>query len=280
MNPELLKECGSLSSSCSRRGFVGGLIASALLKDSLQAAPKTKLWIGYSVVNYWHLIDPSKLGALLAQAGCTFTEIEYVPWFNEAAKEGKSIETNISKASKFVAGMRKHGITTFISLVNWNGESQRQQEDRWFHARVNEIQEDIGTDRVMLLGVSEPDGQHEGKAYRWSEFVLQTWKGLKVGNGDGGRGEPRHRGYDLVDWHHCEDFNDAKVRDSVAGLPVINSTDCRPVLNPGPDRTRKMAKVALNKGTHFNVYDWDGDKIDEKVIQVLGEEIKAASVKS
>jgi len=230
--------------------------------------------IGYGLVNLWHTIDPERLAGLLYSAGCTLTEIEYVAWFNDAARKGQSIEARVEAARKHVQAMRKPNITTFISLVNWNGEAQRKQDDGWFRARLKEIVDRIGTDRVIVLGVSEPDGSEGGKAYRWMRYAIEEWKGRKAANGDAGRGDPRVAGFDLVDWHHCSDFDDQSVRLATAGKPTLNNTDCGPVVNPGPDRARAMARVALQRGAHFNVYGFDDAEIDEAVIAALGEEIQ------
>ena len=94
------------------------------------------------------------------------TEIEYVPWFDESGRQGKSIRTDIALAKRFVRAMRRRRIATLISIVNWNGEAQRRQDDSWYLERVREIRGEIGTDRVIVLGVSEPDGQESGKAYQ------------------------------------------------------------------------------------------------------------------
>ncbi len=261
-----------------RREFLGSAAARLCGLAGLSgASPKLRQLplIGYGVVNLWHTIDPSKLASLLHNAGCNFTEIEYVAWFDDRGKVGKSTETRVKDASRFVREMRKRGITTLISLVNWNGEAQRAQDDDWYRARVREVRSQIGPNRVILLGVSEPDDQEGGKAHRWMEIAGDEWKGRIAACGDGGRGDPRAGRFDLVDWHHCEDFDAKSVRLTTAGKQTINNTDCGPVLNPGPDRVRAMAKVALSRNAHFMVYGFKDVRIDESVIDTLGQEILA-----
>jgi hypothetical protein len=107
-------------------------------------------------------------------------------------------------------------------------------------------------------------------------YTVEAWKGLKAANGDGGRGDPTVNGFDYVDWHHCEDFNAETIRLATAGKPTLNNTDCGPVINPGPERTRAMARIALQRKAHFLVYGFKDTVIDEQVIQVLGEEIQRA----
>ena len=245
-------------------------------KNPSPPAKRASVLIGYGLVNLWHTIDCHELADLLYSAGCTMTEIEYVAWFNEAARKGRSIETHVELAKTFVDAMRRRNITTMISLVNWNAEAVRQQDDAWFQERLNEIIHSIGTKKVMLMGVSEPNADENGKAYRWMEYTVKEWKGLKIANGDNGRGDPTVKGFDLVDWHWCGDFDAKSVRLLTAGKPTINNTDCWPVLNPGPDRTRTMAQAALQRKANFNVYGFNDTKIDEDVIHVLGECIRDA----
>ncbi len=271
-------------SALTRREFLAGAASMAALKSRPRVRtpyppPKHRapVLIGYGVVNLWHTIDPTKLAGLLYSAGCTLTEIEYVAWFNQAARKGESVETHVEIARRFVEAMRKRRITTLISLVNWNASALRQQSDDWFRARLKEIIQHIGTEGVVLMGVSEPDSREEGKAYRWMRYALEEWKGLKAANGDGGRGDPKVGGFDYVDWHHCGDFNEKTVRLTTAGKPTINNTDCGPVINPGPDRARAMARAALSRKAHFHIYGYKDSAIDEKVISTLGEEIQRFS---
>ncbi len=262
----------------SRRTFIGASLLVGPWQSHLAAAgppssQRASILIGYGVINLWHTIDPAELAGLLSEAGCTLTEIEYVAWFDESGRKGLSSETRVAAAKRLVNAMRRQRITTLISLVNWNGEAQRQQSDAWFQERLREINEQIGPERVILLGVSEPDGQEGGKAHRWMGFALEQWKGLKAACGDGGRGAPQVKGFDYVDWHHCEDFTEATVRLRTAGVPTINNTDCGPVINPGPDRARAMARIAVKKGAHFLIYGFKDRAIDKAVIHTLGEEI-------
>ena len=235
--------------------------------------PLDRLLIGYGVVTLWHTSDPVRLARSLALAGGTLTEMEYVAWFNDDARKGNSIETRVEPARRFVAAMRQRQITTLISLVNWNGAAQRAQDDGWYKTRVQELKTVVGPEGVILLGVSEPDGQEGGKAYRWMQIAAREWPGLRAANGDYGRGDPRVSDFEYVDWHHCEDFDDQGVRLVTAGAPTINNTDCGPVLNPGPTRAAAMARVALQRRAHFHIYGFRDEAIDEAVIEALGQEI-------
>ena len=224
-------------------------------------------------MNNWFLIDPTQLGKLLSRNGLTPTEIEYIPWFDEDCRKGLSIRTNMEAAKRFVNVMRTYSTTTLISVVNWNGEAPRKASNEWFLARVREIRDQIGPDLVLLLPVSEPDDSN--KAGEWQETARSEWPGKIVLNGPGGRGLPILSGkMDYLDWHWCSDFNAETVLTQIAGIEVINNTDCGPVVNPGPERAGLMSRTALGKKAHFLIYDLDGAKIDEQVIQAMGEAIQ------
>lgn len=230
--------------------------------------------IGYGVVNHWFRIDPDRLGALLVRNGLNLTGIEYVPWFDETGRGGFSLQNDLEAAKRFVNRMRTYRVTTLISIVNWNGEAQRKASNEWFLERVREIRDQIGTDLVLLLPVSEPDGS--SKATEWQALARENWPGKMVLNGPGGRGRPGISGkMDYLDWHWCRDFDATTVMIKVDGLEVINNTDCGPVVNPGPLRAAQMTRAAWEKKAHFLIYDFEGKQIDEKVIQAIGEVLRS-----
>ncbi|MBI5603389.1 MAG: hypothetical protein HY879_08525 [Deltaproteobacteria bacterium] len=224
-------------------------------------------------MNNWSRIDPNALGELLSRNGLTLTGIEYVPWFDEEGRKGLSRRTDLEAAKRFVKAMRTYHITTLISVVNWNSEGSSKASTEWFLDRIREIRDQIGINQVLLLPVSEPDGS--SKSREWQELALKEWPGKKVLNGPGGRGRPMISGkVDYLDWHWCTDFDPSTVKTTEAGLEVINNTDCTPVINPGPVRAGQMTRAALDKKAHFLVYDFDGMKIDEQVIEAMGAAIK------
>jgi hypothetical protein len=218
--------------------------------------------IGYGLVNAWFRVDAADFAARLANSGLTLTEIEY-----NAGRVETAPETHVERARKFVEAMRLRYITTLISVVNWNGPA-RGQPTPWFRDRVEEIARHIGSERVLLLPVSEPDAS--GKAVEWTRVAYGLWPGAKVGNGPGGRGTPVVSGYDYLDWHWCEDFTGS----SVLTGPTINNTDCGPVLNPGPARSARMTRAAIDRHAHFLVYDHRGLRADEVVIAAIGAELQ------
>ena len=241
----------------------------AYLHPNKHLSPEGKSLLGYGVVNHWQSIDPKELAGLLTRAGLNLTEIEYVPWFDDQGRKGLSSRTDVAAARHFVNAMRRKGITTLISVVNWNGEAQRAQSDEWYLARILEIKKEIGIKGVLLLPVSEPDSG-DAKCRRWQEMAKREWGGPLVANGHVGRGEPLFEGAKYIDWHWCQDF----TADDVKPQPYINNTDCGPVLNPGPKRAAAMMRAALDGHANFLIYDWDGEKIDNEVIAALGAEIR------
>lgn len=232
--------------------------------------PTPETFIGYGLVNHWFNADPAYFARALADRGLNLTEIEYVPWFDELGRQGLSTRTDVEAARRLVKAMRQHGVTTLISVVNWNGEAQRAQDDDWYRARIREIRERIGTPMVLLLPVSEPDNG-DAKCMRWQEIAKEEWPGTLVANGHFGRGDALFAGAAYIDWHWCKDFKDDNVRPK----PFINNTDCRPVLNPGPDRAAAMAKIATTHDAHFLIYDWDGLRVDESVLDALSNALPA-----
>lgn len=233
---------------------------------------RTPPLIGYGLVNNWFLIDSHKLGKLLSQNGLTLTGIEYVAWFDEEGRKGQSIRTDLEAAKQFVKVMRSYSVTTLIIVVNWNSEGPRKASDDWFLKQVREIRDQIGPEKVLLLPVSEPDGSDKAKA--WQASARREWPGKIVLNGPGGRGIPNISGKtDYLDWHWCKDFDFDTVLTQIDGIEVINNTDCGPVINPGSIRAGIMTSAAFKKKAHFMVYDFEGVKIDEAVIQAMGQAI-------
>lgn len=102
---------------------------------------------------------------------------------------------------------------------------------KWFLERGREIRDQIGTDRVLLLPVSEPDASD--KSRQWQEAARREWPGKIMLNGPGGRVRPLLSGkMNYLDWHWCNVFDADSKRAQVDGIEVINNTDCGPVVNP------------------------------------------------
>ena len=259
--------------------FVAALVAAACGSDQyppqsavdltdVQPTPTpvaARPMIGYSVPDWWAepTFGAASFATALCASGLGLTEIEYT------LPDGT---TNLAAAREFVSARRRCPIVTFINVVNWNNETAREQPDEWFEARVDEIVAEIGPDQVILGAVSEPDGSP--KTYRWTELARSKWPGKFVTPG------VRHELTLLAEG----DFNDAhycdleRLRADVA-IPTprrIFSTDCSPILNPGPEISSELAESAVTAGNGLNIYDWQAREPDISTIVAMGDAIRAA----
>ena len=232
----------------------------------------TKL-VGYGLVNRWHMADADQHAEALHRAGLTLTQIELIPWWGPTSTSqayndgGRFTWTDIGRARAFLDAHRRRGIATLITLVNWNAAAERSESDAWFVSLVQQVRDQMGTDLVLLEGVSE--GDNSAKARQWDRLLEQHWSGRIVKNGGGGRGDVSGR-YELNDWHHCSDWNASTLK----GAPYLNSTDCGPVINPGPQRAAAMLRAALDLGGHAIIYDFMGTQIDFATIAAMGAEVQ------
>lgn len=263
----------------SRRTFLIGSLAAAWRVVSGLAAEadqgKRPQLIGYGLVNGWPYVDHSRLADLLGAAGLTLTGIEYVPWFDASGAAGESTRTDVTAAARLVRAMRPRNITTFINIVNWNGQGQRAQSDQWFRERVVEIREQVGADQVLLQAVSEPHTNiPNDKARRWQQMARQEWPGQFVVYAESGVSPvPFFAGaYDYLDVHHCS-YESMLDHMRTYGPRVIANTDCTPLLarNLGADRAARLVRHAIDHRTNLLIYDGDRLDIDELMLAKMGE---------
>ncbi|MDR7492357.1 MAG: hypothetical protein QN122_13025 [Armatimonadota bacterium] len=215
----------------------------------------------------------------------TLTEIEYAAWFDDEAARGRSAPTDVGAAARLVAAMRAEGIVTFINVVNWNVAVQRCQDDDWFRARVVEIRETIGPDRVILQGVSEPRStkgecpDHFEKADRWQHIARAEWAGAfaVAGQWPGPRPQTVQVPYDYLDLHYC-DFPTMLARMAAGGRDRIHNTDCTPLVaaHLTAPRAARLVRQARRFGTHLLVYDFDRARVDEPLLEAMGAALRAA----
>jgi len=259
--------------------FVGALMAAACGSDGQEPQSATDLTdvrptptpvearplIGYSVPDWWAepTFDAARFSTTLCASGLGLTEIEYT------LPDGS---TNLAAARDFVSAMRRCPIVTFINVVNWNNATAREQPDEWFQARVDEIVAEIGADHVLLGAVSEPDGSP--KTYRWTEYARSKWPGKFVTPG------VRHAltllaEGDFDDAHYCE-LEQLRQDIAVPTAHRIFSTDCSPILNPGPETSSALAQSALIAGNGLNIYDWLAREPDVATIVAMGNAVRAA----
>lgn len=237
--------------------------------------------IGYGLVNAWHLSEPAPQARALDDAGLGLTAIEWAPaWgspIDPRCSDKSTHETYPMQARIFVETMRAHGIETNIIIVNANGCSQRNQPDSYVTTAVEEIRDGIGTDMVLLTAVSEPWAYPE-KAEHWTRLVAERWPG-KLVVPDAGQGHETGRPYwsgllaELVDVHYCSEPD--LLRDLERGNPgVLHTTDCGPILNPGPERAARLAAAAASTDSPLLIYDYRGTSPDYATIAAMGEAIR------
>lgn len=250
--------------------------------SSSAPAPKPKPLVGYGLVNAWHLIDPEPLAQALDDAGLGLTAIEWAPAWGSPkdprCADGSTSITYPNIARQFVDTMRAHGIETLVNVVNANGCSQRHQADSYVVTAAQQIADQIGTDGVLLSVVSEPWADPE-KAEHWTRIGASHWLG-KLVLPDAGQNHRTGRQYwpipfhvELTDVHYCSDPE--LLRD--LGAPradVLHSTDCGPIINPGPERAARFAALAAAGGSPLLVYDFKGLSPDYATIAAMGEAIR------
>ena len=275
-----------LSSSCGSDPAGQGVATTTGATTDLKRAPTL---IGYGPVNHWQEIEPSAFARLLAENGLTLTGIEYVWWWQpntERCEEryggGGGIRTDPARAREFVDAMRAVAVTTFINVVNWNACGPRNQEQSWFAARMQDVLDVVGSEGVMLEAVSEfwmsPTEADAEKAFDWTKFARGVWTGLFVLPSDGPNSDtPRWAiPYDFLDVHYCSD------EALIAGLRQgdakrLHSTDCSPIVNPGPERAARFTREALENGTNLFIYGFTDDQPDAEVVAAMGREIQRLS---
>lgn len=266
----------------SRRVFLVGVAALATFPalharssdaSSLSAGRRAPTLIGYGIANNWHRIDAELFARLLAVNGLTLTEIEYVAWLDGS----DGIKTDVEAAARFVTAMRSYDVTTFVNVVNWNSEAQRNASEDWFGDRVREIRDRIGPSQVILQPVSE--GGADLRVARWQDIARTEWPGRLVLYADRAQVPPSPvvanvpHGY--LDVHYC-DYGQMLDVMRTAGPRVINNTDCTPLVasNLGLDRAVRLTRQALDYNTNLLVYDWERATIDQPLIQAMGAEVR------
>lgn len=198
---------GCQAKSCNDRGGIGPA-------PPIVSAPSP---IGYSNVA---TLDAREAEAIL-RTGCTMVQMELTPFDTMP-----DVRRHLSRAQEVVSVTRSMNAIFFLTLVNWNGASQRAQSDQWFQDSLDAILATIGPVGVWLEGVSEP-ANSDPKAVRWQRWAVERWPGVTVVNGPGGNGPAAVAGT-YLDVHFC-DY--AKLLDNVRTRSgQIHSTDCSPTL--------------------------------------------------
>lgn len=204
---------------------------------------------GYGVVNGWMLdsFDTTTFAAALRYYGWNTTHIELMGWSDTSAWGSEaSIDDRLVKAHAFIATMRKHGITTFVNIVNANVGSGKYGDDKrwpvskipdaWFERIANYFCTEIGTELVVLQPWSEP---RSTKVEKWAKYLQSRWPGRLCWNSDS-RPSSHPAGY----WAH--EYHPASTSDVGKGAGCIVTTDHSSVLRQLGTWAGKTDTAALN----------------------------------
>lgn len=227
-----------------------------------------ELLIGYGMIGTWDG-QGVPLGDALAGAGLNYTEIE----LNAGLSDGVTHLENLRTAAEdgpalvaFVDAMRARNVVTAILIANWNGAEARAQDTAWFQAWLTVIL-GLGPELVVVEGVTEPDNA-DPKAILWQQMTQDQLGGAftLMANGGGGRGDPLVPGWTLLDYHWCEDWEQS----TVLLPPVVNTTDCSPMLNLTPSHAGSLISHAVAAGAYALIYDLTHTSLDGDVITAIG----------
>lgn len=216
-------------------------------------------------------LDALEAEVILA-AGMRLVQAEAIPF--SAEKDGRGVSAfSIERLVRIAEVVRRYADSVLlITLVNWNGASQRMQDTAWFQDRLAEIIARVGPTQVWLEAVSEPD--EGGKAEEWQRLAARMWPGTLAGNGPGGRGTPIVGS--IVDWHYC-DYADLLAN---IGMNRLHSTDCTPTLasNLSESQVREVTRAAIRAQSILMLYDTDNaPRTSGNVIRWMSEEIAASA---
>jgi len=239
-------------------------------KDTLTGTSPTPPIIAPSPIGYSNVatLNASDVN-MIAGLGLTLVQAEMIPFRPDGGDT--NIDKHFGRISEAVAAARRAGIIFFLTLVNWNGASQRAQSDSWFYSMVDRVAGQLGPGNIWLEGVSEPD-TNDAKARRWIEYALSRWPGTKVINGHGGRGN--YPGGDILDWHYC-DY--PSFLSGVKTTDRLHSTDCTPILasNLSEAQVREITREAINHRRKLILYDtFNAPGTNANVVRWMGEALK------
>jgi len=201
-----------------------------------------KPWIGYSVPNCWPNVDAAAFAAELDRAGLGITFIELT------LPDGS---TPVDAAVNFTRAMNARGILVVGAALNWNLASRRGSSDGWWQSIISEISLKLGDLDFALEPISEPD-PHSGKAAQWTQWARNAWPGMYVASGFSTFGV---RNANLIDYHYCR-LVDLERDISVPRPGRMFSTDCTPILNPGPQVAARLAAYAAATSNVLVIYDY------------------------
>jgi hypothetical protein len=171
--------------------------------------------------------------------------------------------------------MKEYGIYTEVVIVNSN-TCAVGWEDSWYFNYVDRVREIIKDQNVLINPITEPGifktcKSSKKKTQRWLSYAYSKFpKNILISELERPWAEPFHHLALFQEKHWCTDFS---VRNIVKGS--INSTDCGPLLDPGPTRAAQMTRAAIDTGSHFIMYRGKVDSIvEDSYIDAIGREVQ------
>lgn len=180
---------------------------------------------------------------ICARAGLTLVQAEMIPF----DKGGGTInlDRDFPRIQDAVTVARNYGMTFILTLVNWNGDTQRAQGISWFSALVDRTIKDIGPAGVWLEPVSEPGPE----AVSWLQLAKGRWPGATIE-------ERQPYGATYGSRHYC------RYSDMLAGVQsrdIIHSTDCNGNLASQltENEVKEVTRAAVDARRKLILYDTD-----------------------
>ena len=230
---------------------------------------RARTFIGYSLPWTWHDANWEHLGSALYRNGLTFTLVE----LGGGTKE--YFEVSLQKLPGFLSVMKEYGIYTEVVIVNSN-TCGIEWEDSWYFNYVDRVREITKDQNVLINPITEPGNfktckASKKKTQRWIAYAYSKFpKDILVSELDRSWAKPFHHLALFREKHWCADFT---VRNIVKG--AINSTDCGPLLDPGPARAAQMTRASIDTQSHFIMYRGKGDSVvEDNYINAMGDEVQ------
>jgi len=241
---------------------------------------------GWGRVNQWMDTDASELAAVLADSGCNATLCEFLGFGQDHRWD--DMDRLFTQARHFTEAMRRQGIFTHWTLVNWNqGEGlsangtlsicEARFSDEWFNGIIGFFRELAQDGGVSVLPCSElgvRNSKCRAKGLRWHNAARGVFgASLTRWNGNGDASPTGAPSGEIVEYHV------GRVSDTGYHRGSLVVTDTSSVLNElgglrayvsNHDKLAQCVRQAQAKGCGFVHYGFSTPGIDYKAIETIG----------